>query len=82
LQKTEIKNFFLKLDSFGKKTPGGDWQTICSPEKVTRWFAVRILGYNAPFCSGINQVFVIGQFISQKNQTGIGKEMHSGGRRA
>jgi hypothetical protein len=77
LQKTGSEHFALEPGSFGDER--GDWFSICSLEKGTGWAAVRRTRNNAQCCSSVNQESVICQFVGEKNQAIICREMHGGG---
>jgi hypothetical protein len=59
LEKTGSEHFALELDSFGDETPSGDWFSICSLEKGTRWVVGGRTRNNAQCCYSVNQKSVI-----------------------
>ncbi len=61
------------------KTPRGDGLAICPFEKGARWAWILVARNNAQSCSTINQIPIISQFVSQKNQTSVCGKMHSRG---
>jgi hypothetical protein len=79
LQETGSEKIALKLNSFLNKSPRGDRLSICPFEKGTRWTRICSTGYNAQSCSSINQIPIISQFVSEKDQSGINWKMNSHG---
>ncbi len=56
-----------------RKTPLGDGDGLGDQA------CVAVARNNAQSCSSVNQIPVIGQFVSQKNQASVCREMHCRG---
>jgi hypothetical protein len=76
-QKLWRKKFAVKLDSFLNKSPKGDWLSICPLEQGARWIGFGSAGNNTHCCPSVNQIPVMSQLISEKNDSSIWWKMHA-----
>jgi hypothetical protein len=53
------------------KSPKGDWLSICPLEQGARWINFGSAGNNTQCCPSVNQIPVMSQLISKKNESSI-----------